>query len=471
MRWIADRSLRRSNGGRVVLGGSPLKLFRLSAGGARVLDSALAGSLPEPTPTQAALLDRLVAAGAIHPDPLLGVGPYGESDVTVVVPVRGGQSSLDRLLRAIGSSSPGIRKIVVVDDGSATPLGIEHLTTGAVCPVVLHRRPTSGGPGVARNEGLALVDTALVAFVDVDCEPTPGWLEPLLAHLADPTVAVVAPRIVAIDHPGDRGDHPIRRALFAYERSSSPLDLGGEPARVSPGTRVSYVPTAALLARTEAVRASGGFDPAMRVGEDVDLIWRLVDRGERVRYEPAATVGHQIRLSLTAWLKQRFTYGTSAAPLAELHGHAVAPVVISPWSVAVWVLVALGQPAPAVGLALGTTAELRSKLPDVDPVEVIRLGLGGHLGAGAQLARATVRVWWPVAIVGSLFSRRVRRVAAVAVLWSMAVSGERTPLGAAISLLDDATYGAGVWRGWLRSPSRRSLRALLPSVSGSRTAI
>ena len=47
-------------------------------------------------------------------------------------------------------------------------------------------------------------------------------------------------------------------------------------------TKVSYVPTAALLVRRAAldsVTPGGGavFDPALRYGEDVDLVWRLHD--------------------------------------------------------------------------------------------------------------------------------------------------------------------------------------------------
>ena len=76
-----------------------------------------------------------------------------------------------------------------------------------------------------------------------------------------------------------------------------------------PGSRVSYVPTAALLVRRSALdsvaiddaaipapghlagpgplSSRGVFDPALRYGEDVDLIWRLHDAGWRVRYEPS----------------------------------------------------------------------------------------------------------------------------------------------------------------------------------------
>ena len=75
-----------------------------------------------------------------------------------------------------------------------------------------------------------------------------------------------------------------------YDAEHSPLDLGPEPARVRAGTRVSYVPAAAIVCRVDAIREIGGFDEALRFGEDVDLVWRLDAAGWRCRYEPVATV-------------------------------------------------------------------------------------------------------------------------------------------------------------------------------------
>ena len=74
----------------------------------------------------------------------------------------------------------------------------------------------------------------------------------------------------------------------------------------------------------------------------------------------------------------------------------------------------------------GNDDRLRHKLPDVATPVVLRLGIGGHLGAGRQLARAVVRVWWPVAALGSLLSPRVRRVSGAAIVWTVLASGERT---------------------------------------------
>ena len=50
--------------------------------------------------------------------------------------------------------------------------------------------------------------TPFVAFLDADVTAPPEWIEPLLAHFADPTVGAVAPRV-----RGEQG---------------SPLDLGND---------------------------------------------------------------------------------------------------------------------------------------------------------------------------------------------------------------------------------------------------
>ena len=60
------------------------------------------------------------------------------------------------------------------------------------------RREVGGSPAAARNIGLAAIHTELIAFLDSDCVPPPGWIEALGAHLADPQVSAVAPRIVTV---------------------------------------------------------------------------------------------------------------------------------------------------------------------------------------------------------------------------------------------------------------------------------
>jgi mycofactocin system glycosyltransferase len=309
--------------------------------------------------------------------------------------------------------------------------------------------------------GLERVRTDLVVFVDTDVTVEPDWLRVLLPHLDDRRVALVSPRVRAA---------PGTTFLARYEEERSPLDLGPTGGRVRAGTRVSYVPSAALLCRVAALRQVGGFDTLLRVGEDVDLVWRLDEAGWRCRYEPGATVWHDSRPTWGSWLAQRALYGSSAAQLDRRHPGAVAPVRASGWSAAVWGLVATGHPLAAAGVGVGTTAALVRKLPDMPErgSEAVRLAGLGHVQAGRILAGGITRAWWPVAVAAAVVSRRARRVVvASAVLPPLLECRRRGP---AIGLfrwvgfraLDDAAYGWGLWRGVRRV---RSLGAILPDLS------
>ena len=285
-------------GGTVLTGGYPTRVLRLTPSGARHVESWWTGT-PVPANLKArALARRLLDTGIAHPafgnsEPALVDAEPAESaervrsaertaapprdDITVVIPVRDRQDELGRCLAGLAA----MPRVIVVDDGSRDPEGVARVSGQAGASVL--RRPVNGGPAAARNSGLAAAQTPLVAFLDSDCVPGPGWLDALLPHFADPAVGAVAPRIV----PHESGHTWLAR----YEGASSTLDMGERPSIVRPGSRVPYVPGAALVVRKDA--AGAGFAEDMQVGEDVDFIWRLGAAGWRTRYEPAATMGHQ----------------------------------------------------------------------------------------------------------------------------------------------------------------------------------
>ena len=243
------------------------------------------------------------------------------------------------------------------------------------------------------------------------------------------------------------------------------------PARVRAGTRVGYVPAAVLLCEVAALRAVNGFDESMRTGEDVDLVWRLDAAGHRCRYEPSIEVRHTRRSSMIDTLRQRMGYGESTVPLHRHHGPAVAPARGSVTSVSAWVALALGYPIIAMVTALSTAAMLCKKLrfvPDATR-EALRLTAVTHLNVGRNLASAITRVWWPIALVIALVSKRARLVlCAAAVVPSLAEWWEKRPRldpvrYTLLRTVDDAAYGAGVWRAALRN---RDAGAIVPVITG-----
>ena len=450
--WDAD--VTHLDDGRVVVGGTPTRLVRLGAGARQRIDG-LTGSEPVPVParTWRDVVRPLLDAGLLHPRP--PVAATGLEHVTVVIPVRDRWEALYRLLPTV----TGAARVIVVDDGSTD--GTAEVAEAFGVDVI--RLPQRRGPAAARNAGLAQAQTPIVTFLDSDIRLEAGWYRPLLAHFADPTVAVVAPRVVG--DVAERSD-----ALARYEVARSPLDIGRQGGYVRPRNRASFLPSAMLVARTEALAQAGGFDAALQVGEDVDLVWRLGDAGWRVRYEPAAVVYHDARPTLLGLLRRRVDYGTSAAALHRRHPGKVAPVGISPWSAAVWGPVAAGMPGVGALVAAGTTARLARSLRGLvrDRWQAAwRVTVPGHIGVARMLAAAVSRAWLPLAVL-ALWRWPATRPALGAALvvppladWAR----QRPPMSvaaySALHLADDAAYCAGVWIGCARE---RTLGPLIPQL-------
>ena len=450
---------------RVLVGGSPVRVLRLTAAGARQVAGWLAGTPVPAAPAARALARRLLDAGIVYPD--LGAGPDlpgvpGPGDVTVVIPVRDRHAELARCLDGLGSQP----HVLVVDDASAEPAAVKAIAAARGADTI--SRPVNGGPGAARNSGLRAAKTELVAFLDSDCVPEPGWLTRLLPHFADPAVGAVAPRIVP--YGGGTG------WLARYEGASSTLDMGARPSVVRPGARVSYVPGAALVVRRSA--AGEGFADGLYVGEDVDFVWRLAASGWRVRYEPAAVMGHDHRVTFRAWFSRRADYGTSAAVLEGRHPGAVRPLYASWWTAGAWVAALSGRPVTAAALTAAATALLARRLAPVIRQAgefpgapraawelALRLAGGGTLAAGRPLGSALSRTWWPVAVPAAAAVRKLRLPVAALILAPPLLdwADRRPPLDpiryVAARLLDDAAYSLGVWQGCL---ARRTIRPLLP---------
>jgi mycofactocin glycosyltransferase len=448
------RHTRVVDGGAVLIGGAPARVARLTAAARqRVADREVIVT----DMASAALADYLLENGLA--DPIVErLPPADLSQLSVVIPAMDRPGLLARLLPSLPE---GLAEVIVVDDGSEDPSAVAEVVAAAGARLLVHE--TNLGPAAARNTGAAGVSTEYVAFVDTDVVLDPQCLPLLLRHFADPRLALAAPRIVGVASSTPTW-------ITRYEDARSSLDLGAEPAPVKPQTRVAWVPTTCVVVRQSML--GDGFDPLLRAGEDVDLVWRLTEAGHRVRFEPAAVAQHEHRAHARQWLARKFFYGTGAMPLAARHPEHIAPVIFAPWSLLVFVAAVAQRrwSLPVIAVTLGVViVRISRRIGHLRCPwrESARLTGNGLLSALAQGIALFVRHWWPLALAGSVVSRRVRRatvVAAVAdTVWEYARLRPRLdPARFAVARrLDDLAYGAGVWWSSLRG---RSIRALVPSI-------
>ena len=238
-----------------------------------------------------------------------------------------------------------------------------------------------------------------------------------------------------------------------------------------------------MLVRAAAL-AGSAFDEAMHVAEDVDLVLRLHAAGWRMRYEPAARVAHDHRVRPAQWLLRKAFYGTGAAPLAQRHPGAVPPMVLSPWTALVCLLLLAQRRRALLGAGVVTafaTERLSRKLTRLDhprrsAARLTTLGLSGALW---QVGSALTRHFWPLAALALPFSARVRRAVLLAALaeagadwWTHRDQDPQARPGlleyALAHRLDDLAYGAGLWWGAWRS---RTLAPLRPGGPGNASKV
>lgn len=428
-----------------ISGGAPWRMLRLRGEGVDIARRWIAGGVVGPGEER--LARTLVNQGFAHPT---FAGEVDLDLVTVVIPAFEDVTNLAALLARLAPL-----RVIVVDDASANATEIARLAVEHGATYL--GRATNGGPAAARNDGIAAAVTPYVWCIDDDVrfrDPV-AVLTPLLRALRDPLVAAVAPRVVGAAGP---------RSRDRFEQHASPLDMGPASGLVIAGSAIPYVPSACLLLRRAALGA--GFDATMRVGEDVDLVWRLSDLGWLVRYDASVVVEHPARATWPRWLRQRFNYGQSSAILAQTHGRRLSPFRVDAWTLLAWLSVLVGRPLIGLRITQAARNHLATKFADADnPTEVANdIVKKGMVLAAPQLARAITRTFGLLLLVSALHPRLRRRALglfALGTLWRWR-GKSFDPRDVALGVADDLTYGAGVLAG---SIQQRSWRALRPDIT------
>lgn len=466
----AGVSLRATAAGRFLVAKRPLRAVRVNEPLYRLLARDVT-VVPE-SPAAVRALEGLARAGYLERRGAeeAARAPRAWPMVTVVIPVK---DRAEELRRCLGSLErvrypADLLEVIVVDDGSRDE-------SAAVAQAFGARVVASGGRGLgpasARNWGAREARGELLAFIDSDCTASPGWLDGLAACFDDPEVAAVGGRV--------EGMHCATR-LDRYEAKMSSLCLGGHPRSGREGDDTFYLPSCNLLVRRADFLEVGGFREGMHVGEDVDLTWRLRDRGHCILYVPRGWVYHEHRNRLGAFLRRRFEYGTSEALLHGLHPARTKKMAVPPGLAAALglaLLTGLGAGwfwlplAALVFAADAARARTRFAAAGISVAFVPALLARARAGASLvyYLGYHAVRYYgWPL-LLASAAAPRVGLVAAAAFLWVAGVDhrvkgvGLGFPSFLAFYLGEQLAYGAGVFWGCAR---RRSFRSYRPELRG-----
>jgi mycofactocin system glycosyltransferase len=389
--------------------------------------------------------------------------------VSVIVPTRDRTADLDECLGTLaGLDYPrGRLEVIVVDDGSVDPAAVAEVVARRGGRLLVNE--SNRGPSYSRNRAVREATGEIVAFIDSDCVAERSWLWDLVPYFSWEQVGAVGGRTL---------NYYTKTGLDRYEEVASPLDMGKHLLIEGEGTSTFYVPTCNLLVRRSLYQKLGGLREDLRVGEDVDLCWRLRARGEYLVYAAEGVVRHKHRDRLGAMLRRRAEYGTSEAGLHALHRDKRKrfPLAVAPLATAAVVSTALltRQPGLLPACLLPSlcdggrrSLELRRGGIDIAASRLWTSVLRGHLSILYFVYFHLVRYYLgPLAAIG-LFAPGVRLLTGVAVLYAAGVDYVTRkprlsyPVYLGYYLAEHAAYQAGVIAGCVRA---RTFRSYLPAV-------
>ena len=213
---------------------------------------------------------------------------------SVIIPVRNGAATLGVQLSALANQQHAPAFEVIVADNGSTDATREVAASFTGC---LNLRIVDAseerGPSFARNVGAASATSSDVLFCDADDRVSRVWVGAM--HRALSVRRIVTGPIIYVD------------AVSAEQEPALPRKMPTGPRQCL--DQVSFAGSGNLAMRMDVMAEFGGFDSALRSGEDADLSIRAQVAGYALGWVSEAIVFTARRPSLTATAHQFFRYG------------------------------------------------------------------------------------------------------------------------------------------------------------------
>jgi len=217
--------------------------------------------------------------------------------ISVVVPVRDARALLERCLESLDRQTVDRSdyEVIVVDDGSSDGSAEVARKWGARV-----FRQEKKGAGAARNRGIQEAKGEVILFLDADCEAAREWM----AKLSEP-IGKDATRGTVGRFTSDQ-ENWVARLIQ--------IEIEGRYHRMRHYDRIDFV-NSATFGLTRELLLNNLFDESFQKLEDVELSFRLAQKGSRLVYVPGATVRHSHPESLYAYLRRKFRYARALPAL------------------------------------------------------------------------------------------------------------------------------------------------------------
>ncbi len=216
--------------------------------------------------------------------------------VSVIMPAYNAEAFLPGAVESINAQDLQVKEIVIVDDGSKDQT--EAVAKSLPGPI-RYIRQENAGPAAARNRGIAEATGNWVAFLDSDDR----WLPDRLSGCA---MTIEAEPELVWACAAYKEVWPDGRERVADPSRWQHLFAGGATSFVFFDAFLTGVPliTSGMFIRRDVFEEIGTFELGMRMGEDMDLWYRIALEFPRIGFSwPATTCYMQHDASLTSSAK------------------------------------------------------------------------------------------------------------------------------------------------------------------------
>jgi len=203
--------------------------------------------------------------------------------VTIVIPARNAEKTIAKTIVAIQENTYLPEQIIVVDGCSSDRTKDICLSFGV--EVISNSKLHAAS---ARNLGIENSKFPIVAFTDADCIPAKDWVERIVHQFES------NPELDGVGGPVTLSAPKNQIEAFSASVFESIKSFSEDPVRITVkgvGGR-SFAGANCAFSKSRVTSIGGFRDQFSNFGEEVDLLWRMVDAGSFLIFDPMICVEH-----------------------------------------------------------------------------------------------------------------------------------------------------------------------------------
>ncbi|PVX47717.1 hypothetical protein C8C85_3672 [Flavobacterium sp. 103] len=216
--------------------------------------------------------------------------------IAVVILNWNGIKLLEQFLPSVIQYSP--EATVYVADNASTDESIAFVKKNYPTIKIVQNKMNQGFAG-GYNEALQHIDAEIYALVNSDIEVTENWLKPILeAFETEPETAIIQPKILDFkkkdyfEYAGACGGF-IDQFGYPFCRGRIFDTLEKDNGQYNDNTEIFWASGACFFIRSSVYKEQKGFDEDFFAHqEEIDLCWRTINRGFKIKYCSESIVYH-----------------------------------------------------------------------------------------------------------------------------------------------------------------------------------